>query len=164
MIYHTILEDYQCAIEAADSDYQLSFEDPKNVFLQLEEILGQEIKSLNKDSGRYLDLARRAQIWGTFLGETIRYRLGGYWLSDQPDLVLSVFRREIRPVAYIKERFEGICTVAVPEFYHKLLAEIKLHLDQAEFGSREGWETAAWGSKFGSRAAGSVGIKELLAQ
>lgn len=162
MVYQMILEDYQCAIEAAESDYQLNLDDPREIFLRLEEIIGQEIKILKNEGGNYLNLKRRAQIWGVFLGEMIRYRLGGYWLAVQPELVLSVFRREFRPVLFVRERFEGVCQVSVPDYYLDLVVEIKANLDQAGISSGDAQNPDTRRSVLDSRSSSSVGIKELL--
>ena len=130
MVYHEIIQAYQEATEVAENEYGIELASSTKALLQLEEILNHDIQNQKDTPQNEIDPDKRSRMWGAYLGETIRFVLGGYWLAEEDDLVLSVFKRLISPGIYIQERLSGANEVSVSGYYLELLAEIQGSLDR----------------------------------
>ena len=129
MFYPEIFEAYQEAIEVAENEYGIQLASSPKALQQLEEILIEDIQSQGEIPEKEIDPDKRSQLWGAYLGETIRFVLGGYWLAEEDDLTLSVYRRVINPARYVRERLSGRDEKSVDGYYLELLADIKRYVD-----------------------------------
>jgi hypothetical protein len=125
MMYPEIIEAYQEAVEVAENEYGIKLTSSPKALQQLEDILNQDIQNQVKTPGNDLDPEKRSRLWGAYLGETIRFVLGGYWLDEGDDLTLSVYRREINPASYVRGRLSGTDQKNVSGYYLELLADIQ---------------------------------------
>jgi hypothetical protein len=131
MCYQEIIRAYQEAVKVAETEYGIQLTSSPKALQQLEEILNQDIHNHVGVSRNEVDAEKRSRLWGAYLGETIRFVLGGYWLDEEDDLSLSVYRRVISPTSYVRERLSGKDQMNVSGYYLELLADITRSLDRA---------------------------------
>ena len=137
MFYPVIVERYQEALEVAERESGIKLDGSIQSLHQLEEILTKDIGQRGAVPGKEIDPEQRSRLWGAYLGETIRFALGGYWLAEEETLTLSVFRRVICPEGYIRERLGGETETSVVDFYQQQLAVIKVVMDRGVFDPEE---------------------------
>jgi hypothetical protein len=68
-------------------------------------------------------LARLVRLWGAYLGEVIRKRLGGEWIEAEEageSAALTLGERTIEPLAQVRRRLEGGKAHDLWQFYNQL--------------------------------------------
>jgi hypothetical protein len=134
-----LVEQYDAAARDAAMRWRsVSFDHSPETIAMLEEMLEELHGELNKKSfGRKIglgtsevDIAQWANLWGIYLGESLRLRLGGKWIighEEAPSLVALEFPdgTVAFPTARVFRRLSDGPKENVVEYYEMLVREMR---------------------------------------
>lgn len=133
-----LVEQYDAAArEAAFKWRSTSFDHSPETIPLLEEMLEELHRELNKKSLRRriglgtneVDIAQWANLWGIYLGESLRRRLGGRWITghEEAPTLLAVELHDgtvIFPTARVFRRLSDGGAENVVEYYEMVVREV----------------------------------------
>jgi uncharacterized membrane protein YhaH (DUF805 family) len=70
------------------------------------------------------ELNRTASIWGSYLGELVRDKFGGTWITEQAKRWMIINGFIISPIKYVFQRITGQLSINVKEYFDEVVKEI----------------------------------------
>lgn len=111
------------AINTAKQRFGLDLDYSEQSINKIENLLGLiywDFYHGNKDEEQKKEIFNTAKLWGSFLGEFVRFKWGGTWLEKDSDRPVSINNVEFSPIKFVLQRITNHPEYSVRNYLEKL--------------------------------------------
>ena len=119
------------AVRMAKEKFEQDLDFSETSLIRLENIIEQahqqfSSRKLERNISNDTALNRTASVWGSYLGELIRGKLGGNWIIEESKRLIVVNDIKFSPINYVYERITGQPHFNVKIYFDDVVKKLSL--------------------------------------